>query len=55
MLFKQNKWTEIKGVWDGLLEKDIGSHKKGQNTEHKNKGSAPLPQWYTIYSQGQET
>ena len=41
---KENRRTEIKGVWDGLFEKDIGSHKKGQNTEHKNKGSASVPQ-----------
>ena len=31
----ENRRTEIKDVWDGLLEKDIRSHKKGQNSEHK--------------------
>ena len=36
-----------------LFEKNIGSYKKGQNTERKNKGMAPIPQRSTIYSQGQ--
>ena len=34
--------------------KDTGTHKKGQNTEHKNKGLAQIPQRSITYSQGKE-